>query len=315
MAAPTVHDALVIGGGPAGISSALTMARALQKVVVFDSGVYRNQRATHMHTLPTWDHKNPADFRRTARAEILSRYKTVSFHDSALTHVKKTESGTFEATSADGRQWLGRVIILATGVRDVLPDIDGYDECWVRGIFHCLFCHGYEERGVASAGVLAIGDLAEIPPALHLARAAKQLAGKVTIYTDGFDALADSLTAALRPDERKHIVTDTRPITILVKEKEGTDVTIHFASGSASREGFLVHRPKTELNGPFAQQLGLQLTPQGDIFTSAPFGETSMPGVYAVGDCGSPGKIVANAISTGAFAGAGATAKLQAKAF
>lgn len=109
-------------------------------------------------------------------------------------------------------------------------------------------------------------------------------------------------------------MTDTRPITKLMKEKEATAVSIHFSSGSPVREGFLVHRPKTQVNGPFAQQLGLQLTPQGDLLTTAPFFETNVPGVFAVGDCASPGKIVANAIASGAFAGAGATAKLQAGA-
>lgn len=178
--------------------------------------------------------------------------------------------------------------------------------------FHCLFCHGYEERGSPSAGVLAIGEVADVAPALHLARGAKQLAGKVTIYTDGSEALAASLTAGLRPQELEHIVTDTRPITKLIKEPTATNVTIQFASGPNVTEGFLVHRPKTELNGPFAQQLGLQLTPQGDIFTTAPFGATSVPGVFAAGDCMAPGKIAANAISTGAFAGAGVAAQLQA---
>lgn len=153
-----------------------------------------------------------------------------------------------------------------------------------------------------------------MPPALHLARSAKQLANKVTIYTDGSDTLAASLTSRLRDAEKDSIITDTRPIVRLEKEKEGTDVTIHFSHGPSVREGFLVHRPKTELNGPLAQQLGLQLTPQGDIVTTPPFGETSVPGVFAAGDCAAPGKIVANAIATGAFAGAGVTAKLQAGA-
>ena len=149
-------------------------------------------------------------------------------------------------------------------------------------------------------------------PALHLARSAKQLADKVTIYTDGSDTLATSLSAGLRAEEKATITVDTRPVTKLVKEPEGTDVSIHFEEGQPAREGFLVHRPKTQLNGPFARQLGLQLTPQGDILTTPPFGETSVLGVFAVGDCAAPGKIVANAIATGAFAGAGATAKLQA---
>lgn len=179
--------------------------------------------------------------------------------------------------------------------------------------FHCLFCHGYEERGAESAGVLAIGDVGSVHPALHLARSAKQLAKKVTIYTDGAQELADSLMGGLHASEKGAIVTDTRPISKLVKDKEATAVSVHFSWGPPAREGFLVHRPKTQVNGPFAQQLGLQLTPQGDLLTTQPFYETSVPGVFAVGDCASPGKIVANAVASGASAGAGATAKIQAE--
>lgn len=134
MTLSTIYDVLIVGAGPAGLSSALTLSRALQTAVVFDSGVYRNQRATHMHTLPTWDHQSPAEFRKSARAELLDRYNTVTFHDSALTQIKKNANGNFEATSADGQTWLGRVVVLATGVQDVLPDIEGYDECWARGM-------------------------------------------------------------------------------------------------------------------------------------------------------------------------------------
>lgn len=323
MAGTSIYDALIVGAGPAGLSAALTLARALQTAVVFDSGVYRNQLSTHMHTLPTWDHVNPAEFRAAAREEVLNRYQTIKFHDIALkqitgpVHEELGANKYFDAVSADNQRWRGRSIILATGVRDVLPDIQGYDECWVKGIFHCLFCHGFEERGAASAGVLAIAPIADAGPAIHMARGAKQLASKVTIYTDGDEALASSLSPGLLLEEKDTITIDSRPIAKFQKERpvdSTSDVTVHFADGSdPKREGFLVHRPKTEINGQLAQQLGLQLTPGGDIFTNPPFGETNIPGVFAAGDCAGPVKIVSNALFSGSCCGAGATAKLQAK--
>lgn len=134
MTTANLYDALIIGAGPGGLSSALTLARAMQTAAVFDSGVYRNQRALHMHTLPTWDHRDPADFRRAARQELLSRYQTVRFYDTALTNIVKKDDGGFEVTSPNGELWRGRSVILATGVTDLLPDIEGYDDCWVTGM-------------------------------------------------------------------------------------------------------------------------------------------------------------------------------------
>lgn len=131
----TVYDVLIVGGGPAGLSAALSLARVLHSVVVFDSGVYRNQKAEHMHTLPTWDHHSPSEYRAAARQELLTRYKTVSFQDTSVSRIVKNEAGLFEATTADAALWKGKKVILATGSRDVLlDDIQGYDECWVKGV-------------------------------------------------------------------------------------------------------------------------------------------------------------------------------------
>jgi gliotoxin/aspirochlorine biosynthesis thioredoxin reductase len=164
--------------------------------------------------------------------------------------------------------------------------------------------------------VLAIDDLAAVPPALHLGRSAKRLASTVRLYTDGSEDLAKALEAGLHEQEKDCILTDTRRIAKLIKGAEGSTVTICFQDGSTpATESFLVHRPRMELNGPFAQQLGLEISPQGHIQTTPPFGETSVKGVFAAGDCATPGKIVANALATGAFAGAGVAAQLQASPF
>ena len=129
-----VRDALIIGGGPAGLSAALGLARLLHTAVVFDSGSYRNESSKHLHGVATWDHRDPADFRASIRKDLSARYSTIGFADVAVERVEKTESGLFKVTDVDGKDWMGRKVLLASGVRDVYPDIPGYAECWGKGM-------------------------------------------------------------------------------------------------------------------------------------------------------------------------------------
>lgn len=127
-------DALIIGGGPAGLSVATGLARQLYTAAVFDSGVYRNDRAAEMHNFVTWDHRHPAEFRKKTRDDLLARYQTIRFEDKKIESVQKTPDGYFQATDVTGQVWRGRRLVLANGVRDLIPDIDGYDDCWGRGM-------------------------------------------------------------------------------------------------------------------------------------------------------------------------------------
>ena len=123
-------DAVVIGGGPAGVSAALTLARQMHPVVLFDSGEYRNGKARHMHTVAGWDDKDPKDFRAAARRD-LQRYGHVQIADVAVVRVAKQADDLFEIEDAQGAVRRARKLVLAVGVEDLLPDIEGYKELWV----------------------------------------------------------------------------------------------------------------------------------------------------------------------------------------
>ena len=132
--APLV-DVLIIGGGPSGLSTATGLARQLHSVIVFDSGVYRNARATRMHNVLGWDHRHPAELRAAGRAQLTERYTTVTFEDSTIESVTMLkEQRLFVTCNEAGKKWYGRKVVLATGVRDIPLDIEGYDQCWANGM-------------------------------------------------------------------------------------------------------------------------------------------------------------------------------------
>lgn len=130
----TIFDALIIGGGPAGLSVATGLARQLHRAVVFDSGVYRNALTTHMHNVATWDHKSPEEFRQAARERILSRYDTIQFENIEIKKVARNTEGGFNAIDSRDRVWMGKKLVFANGVRDIFLDIPGYGDCWALGM-------------------------------------------------------------------------------------------------------------------------------------------------------------------------------------
>lgn len=129
-----VVDVLIIGGGPAGLTVASTIVRQLHTATVFDSGVYRNARTEHLHGMPGFDHVDPEVFRTKAKGDLLRRYETVRFQKTHVEEVRRLESGNFRVTDGWGRAYEGRKVVLATGVQDIMPQIEGYGSCWGRGM-------------------------------------------------------------------------------------------------------------------------------------------------------------------------------------
>jgi gliotoxin/aspirochlorine biosynthesis thioredoxin reductase len=122
-------DVAIIGAGPAGLTAAGTLLRQLHTVVLFDSGIYRNAKASHMHMVPTWDHKSPSDFRSKAR-EDLARYSTLQIVNEKVIEITKRNDSSFELWDQNGTSWTAQKIILAIGSVDIFPVIEGYAESW-----------------------------------------------------------------------------------------------------------------------------------------------------------------------------------------
>lgn len=169
-----------------------------------------------------------------------------------------------------------------------------------------MFQFGYELRGSSSAGLLAIDGLARPMQAMMLANDAIKYANALTIYTDGNSELAAQLSASqmvagMSVDDRK-ILRVGRGAML---SSSSSSVLITFVDGTEKTEDFVHHRPLTRVSSRFVDQLGLAVTPMGDIEAPPPFCRTNVPGVFAAGDCASMMKIIPNVIATGAYAGCG----------
>ncbi len=293
------YDVLIAGGGPAGLSAALLLGRSRRSALVCDGGEPRNAASPAAHSFLTQDGTPPLELRRIAR-EQLAPYASVEVAETDILDVIPAD-GRFAATLGDGRRVAARKVILATGVRDELPAIDGLAELWGTDVFHCPYCHGWEVRDQPLA-ILPNGATPDI--LWHMVTLIRNWSRDVVLLTNGADGLG--------PEDRERlkamsVVVREEPIARL--EHEAARLTqIAFADGSALPRGGVfvrpVQRPRTEL----AIRLGCELNDDAPnlpgLIRVDPIWQTTVPGVYAVGDVATPMQQVATAVSSGAMAGA-----------
>lgn len=240
-----MYDVIVIGGGPAGLQAALTLGRMHRDVLLLDSGQYRNGTVEHAHNYATHDGIAPAEFRRLARADIAA-YATVEVRETSVERVEQDGSGFVVHLGAVSER--AAAVILATGVRDALPDIPGLADAWGKEIAHCPFCHGHEFAG-----------------------------GTVALDVGG--AHAERLTAMLGRLDAELVPVFGR-VQRVERRDGGLDLTLD--DGTIHVDGMFIG-PAFSQSAPFAEQLGLKLNDSGCIRVDA-FQTTSLPGVFAAGD-------------------------------
>jgi thioredoxin reductase len=260
----TTYDAIVIGGGPAGLQATLTLARVHRRVLMLDSGRYRNDAAAHMHNVVTHDGTPPADFRKVAREQVAA-YPTAMIWEDTVTAVRAAGEG-FEVVldDPDDTVLTARGLVLATGVRDRLPDVPGVAELWGERVVHCPFCHGHEfaDRPVAILGTQAAG---------HLPGILAPVVSGTTVLTHGEPA----------PDLRPGVAVRTEPVAGLAQSADG--VRISFATGPDLEVAGVYVTTALEQAAPFAEQLGLTTLASGCVEVDV-MGRTSLPRVHAAGD-------------------------------
>jgi thioredoxin reductase len=285
-----VLDAVIVGGGPAGLSAALVLGRARRNVLVLDTGKPANAASANaIGGLLSQGDVTPAELRRTGR-EQLSEFPTVEVRDGEVLDADSTPEGFFVNVDV-GRTVRTHSFVLAHGLRYDPPPLPGIDSLWGQSVFHCPFCDVWEVR--------------DRPLALHgngaaAARSALVLSGwsnDVVLLTDG-PANLNGERAVL---EGAGVRIREEPIRELVG-REGQLDRIEFAAGPAERREALFVRTTREQPNSLAEALGARLGESGTIETDVD-GRTGVDGMYAIGDAATDhSRSVANAVGTGSRA-------------
>jgi thioredoxin reductase len=281
-----VLDAVIVGGGPAGLSAALVLGRARKRVLVLDTGSPANAASPAVGGLLGHGGVAPAELRQAGR-EQLAEFPTVDVRFDEVLDAAPQREGL--AVRLDGGATVRtRALVLAHGLRYDPPPVPGIESLWGRSVFHCPFCDGWEVRDRPLA-VHGSG-----PEAARSALVVSGWSSDVVLLSDG-PARLNGERAVL---ERAGVRLREEPIRELVGE-DGRLRRIEFAAGPAEeRDALFVRTHRGQPNG-LAEALGCQLTDAGTIVTDGD-GRTGVPGVYAAGDAATEKlRSVANAMGTG----------------
>lgn len=292
-------DAVVVGGGPAGLSAALALGRATRRVLLAACGPTRNSPARAGHNVFTRDGTAPTELLRIGR-EQLAPYEVV-VRDECATDIRPTRSGYVVALQRGEVRTRG--VVLATGVRDVLPDIPGFQDLWGTGVFHCPYCHGWEVANRPLA-IYGRGDAA-----LHLARLIRGWSRDLILFTDGPTELS---TADVHRIRSNGIIIREEAVERLTGSA-GLESVILSNGDVIPRAGLFVS-PKQELRSDLPHKLGCALSAQGRVEADA-LGRTSVPRVFVAGDTGPGQQSVISAAASGMMAGAGLNHELLSEEF
>ncbi len=290
-----MFDAIVVGGGFAGLAAALQLARARRTVLLVDANQPRNRFSASVHGFLGHDGKPPHQIRAEARQQ-LARYPTATFADGAATAAIRSGGGFIVEIEGEGgqRQERARRLVLAAGVRDDLSALPGLAERWGSTVIHCPYCHGYEVAG-QTLGILG-GDAMSAHKAAMIPDW-----GPAILFTHGGEEPAAEQGALLAA---RGVTIERTPIVALLGSAPGLDAAC-LADGRMVPLGALFVSPRTQPASPLAGQLGCAFDegPSGPCVRVDERKETTVPGVFAAGDMATPVHSATLASAAGMLAG------------
>jgi thioredoxin reductase len=284
------YDCIIVGGGTAGLSAALMLGRCRRSVLVCDAGAPRNVRSHGLHGYLTRDGTAPLEFLRLARQEV-AEFPTVEFLTAEVIDARSSNDG-FTVTLADRSELASRKLLLATGVVDDLPDIDGLGPLYGTSVHHCPYCDGWEWRDQPIA-IYGRGE------------EASGLALGLTVWSDDLVLCTDGpsgLTGKEREQLDRHGIEVREDEVVRLEGQRGWLSRIIFAQGEPLPRRALFLASGQHQRSDLALRLGCTFNEKGAVNTG--FCEaTNVPGLYVAGDASKDAQFVVVAAAEGSEAG------------
>lgn len=294
-------DVIIIGGSYAGLSAAMALGRSLRNVLIIDSGKPCNRQTPHSHNFITHDGKTPKEISDLAKAQVLE-YETIKFQNGVVVKMEKNVDG-FIIKTDNGDTFYAKKLVLASGVKDLMPNIPGFAECWGISVIHCPYCHGYEVKGEVT-GILSNGDVA-----FDFSKLVYNLTKDLTLFTNGKSTLNEEQVEKFKQnkinineDEIEEVQHESGSIQKIIFKK-GKEVSLQ---ALYAKIGF-----EQNIN---VEDLGIELNENGFIKVDM-MQKTNISGVFACGDNVTMMRSVANAVAQGNFAGAVVNKELSEEEF
>lgn len=292
-----MYDVTIVGGGPAGLSAALLLGRCMRKVILFNTGIYRNAWSDAMNGFISRDGTNPKEFIELAQQD-LNKYD-IEIKPKAVVKARR-DNDFFEVTDSDDKVYLSRKLLIATGVRDRWPQIPGIEPFNGKSVHHCPYCDGWESRNKA------LGAYGKNRDAVGLSLSLKTWSSDVTLYTDGTRRLKKEDTVLL---ERNKIKICTAPIERV--EGEGKHLQrVVFQGGATMPCEVIFFSTGADQHCNLGEELGCHFTSKGVVRTYKNQ-QTNIPGLYVAGDAARDMQLVIVASAEGTKAGVMINKELQ----
>lgn len=278
-------DVIIIGGSYSGLAAGMALGRSLRQVLIIDNGKPCNEQTPYSHNFITQDGKTPKHISTLAKQQV-EKYDTVKFLNGMATTGTKTENG-FTIQLATGETFSAKKIIFATGIKDIMNNINGYAECWGISVLHCPYCHGYEIRNERT-GILGNGEYG-----FEFSQLISNWTKYLTLFTNGKSTLTIEQTKKLENHHIKIVETEIEKL----EHTNGYLQKINFIDRTTTSIKALYARSSFEQNSNIPESLGCEITIDGYIKVDT-FQKTTVHGVFACGDNTSRIRTVANAVGT-----------------